>query len=834
MQGKKDVLTWDFAKKRKEQIGEIKYDLFLDIESKAKEFKGKCKITFDLNKIEDGIVLESVSEIKNLLVNGKKVKYGKDDFTITLNEGLKEGEENIVEIDYIGKYVHNGDGFHQFVDPEDEREYIYCSFEPYDAHRLLPCFDQPDLKAKFKLSASVPKDWVVISHEEGEEKIKGEKKIMSFEETKKLSTYLLNISLGNYAHFEDSSGEVPMKVYFRKSLEKYIPHEEMFKVTKESLKFYEDFFDYKYPFSKYDQIFVPELNAGAMENPGVITFSEHLIHRRKMTRTERSLLANTLTHEMAHMWFGDLVTMKWWNDLWLNESFADFMCYFVMSRATEFKDAWEEFYRRKAWAYLQDQYPTTHPIETSAKDTDIAFSNFDGISYSKGASVLKQLMFYIGEDSFREGVREYFKKYQWQNTELKDFKECLENASKMDLTEWFDEWIRTTGINTIKPKASYENNKIKKIEIIQEPSKNNNFLRRHKTKVALFYNKEVVDEEVMYEGKETEIKDFSGKEKPNFVFLNYHDYDYVKERFDEDSMKYLLNNLDKIKDDLTSQMAYGSLWQMDAEFNPKEFLDIIFKNVAQERNLLSLERMLGKAKSIIEVFSSDALFKEYSEKFFDLSLEMLNSDIGMELKNTWFGMFVSTSLGVGKKKAEKLLEILNEKLKFENLEIDQDKRWSIIIRLEVLEFENADELLEKEKKKDKSDIGVKKAAIAEASKIENKEKFWKLYLSGEGKSLDYIMDAMAGFFWKTQKGELKKYVDLFFDEIINVFENHDKRYSNGFFGNLFPMLYPDNETLEKAKKTLERIPKSEKLLIKDMKEGIDDLERVIRVLEKYG
>ncbi|MBI5803308.1 aminopeptidase N, partial [Candidatus Pacearchaeota archaeon] len=499
MPQKEDILTREFAQKRKEQAENVKYDLFLKFEPKAESYSGVCKISFLLKKKMDEIVFDSISNVAKVLVNGKQVKFEKDDFSIKINEGLLEGKENVVEVYYEANYDHSGSGMHHFTDPEDGNEYLYTHFEPYDSHKVFPCFDQPDLKATLNLRIEIPTGWIAVSNENPSDAngtiINNERKIVTFNETKKLSTYLFEIAAGNYDLFEDSYKNMKMKIYFRKSMKKYVQYKEIFKITKQGLDFYEKFFDYKYPFAKYDQIFVPEFNFGAMEQPGAVTFSEHFIVRRSMTRTERAELATVITHEMAHMWFGDLVTMKWWDDLWLNESFADLMGYFTLVKATEFKDAWENFYARKSWAYVQDQYITTHPIVADAKDTDIAFSNFDGISYAKGASVLKQLMFYIGRENFRKGIVEYFKKYQWENTELKDFLECMEKSSGMNLKEWFKSWIETTGVNSITPEIFFNDGKISSFKIIQNPSKSNGILRQHKTKVGLFYQdkKEVAE-----------------------------------------------------------------------------------------------------------------------------------------------------------------------------------------------------------------------------------------------------------------------------------------------------------------------------------------------------
>ena len=832
-----EILTKDFAIRRRNQIGDVEYGLFLSFKPKSDSYSGKCKISFFLKGKDDGVFLESVSNVRDVSIGGKRVSWRKEGIFIILNEGLEEGKENSVEINYEARYDHTGSGLHHFTDPEDENEYVYSNFEPYSAHRMFPCFDQPDIKATLKLSVEIPEDWIAISNEPGEEKLKDGFKVVSFPETRKLSTYLFHVSLGNYGFFEGSYGETRMRIYFRKSMKKYVPYEEMFRITKQGLKFYSEFFDYPYPFAKYDQIFVPEFNNGAMENPGAITFSEHYLMRRALTRTERINLANTVLHEMAHMWFGDLVTMKWWDDLWLNESFADFMSYFVMANATEFREAWVHFYARKSWAYYQDQLSTTHPIYTNAEDTDTAFSNFDGISYAKGASVLKQLMLYIGEESFRNGLRSYFKRYEWGNTELKNFLECMEESYGKSLGEWFDSWIKTTGVNASRIEYDISKGKIEGLKIIQGPSKDNNLLRKHKAKLAFFYMEESLKPEtvkdVSYYGPETIIDLNDVKDGFKFVYANYGDWDYVKDFLDNKSMEYLLKNIGKVDDVLTRHMIYGSLWQMvrDAELSPKKMLELIFDNMPKEKDLFLMERLFLRIKAMLTYYVSDSLHDEYCRKFFQMALKMLNSKTNLESKNLWFNLLVFSASDA--KNKDILVSILNNDKSFPDFELDQDKRWGIIAKLNSLGHENSKNIIESERKIDKSDRGVKMAAIAEASHLNNKKKFWDLYLSGEGKSLDYIRDAMAGFYWKSQKNELKHHIDLFFENIAEIFEKHDKYYIKALFENLFPLIYVDEEVLKKARVYLKKFRGKNKLLTKYMKEGIDDLERALKIMKKH-
>src|SRR5262249_46392653 len=321
---------------------------------------------------------------------------------------------------YENEYDHTGDGFHQFVDPEDGETYFYTNFEPFKQHRLFPGFDQPDIKAEYRVSVTAPSEWVVLSNgvSDVEEPAEGGRTRHIFEPFARYSTYLFALAVGPYHGFQEEHEGIPLGFYCRQSLVKYLPPDdvdELFTITRQGLEFFGEFFDYPYPFTKYDQIFVPEFNAGAMENIGLVTHYERMVFRDPPTDSQRLSRAEIILHEMAHMWFGDLVTMKWWNDLWLNESFATYMAALAIAEATRWSDqAWKAFNSgMKTWAYRQDQLVTTHPITPTVPDTDQTVLNFDGITYGKGASALQQLVAAIGVERFRDGMRRYFKRYAY-------------------------------------------------------------------------------------------------------------------------------------------------------------------------------------------------------------------------------------------------------------------------------------------------------------------------------------------------------------------------------------------------------------------------------------
>ena len=384
-------------------------------------------------------------EISQLRINGQDTRDTRWEGNRLHLPARTLQESNTVDITYRNAYDHHGMGLHKFVDPEDGQEYCYTQFEPYDAHRLFPCFDQPDIKAKYQLRITASTAWAIVTNSPEEQSEPGmdDRTTRTFAQTALLSPYLFALVAGPFHKFQDRHGAIPLAVYCRQSLAKHMDPEEFFTVTKQGLTFFAEFFDYPYPFDKYDQCFVPEFNFGAMENAGCITFSERMVFRDPPTDLQRLNRAEVVLHEMAHMWFGDLVTMRWWNDLWLNESFATYMAYLALYEATRFHDgAWAAFFSRmKVWAYDQDELVTTHAIAGDVPDTEATFLNFDGITYGKGAAALKQLVAAIGPEGFRDGMRHYFQTYAWGNTSLREFLGALEQGAGRALQRWSQVWL---------------------------------------------------------------------------------------------------------------------------------------------------------------------------------------------------------------------------------------------------------------------------------------------------------------------------------------------------------------------------------------------------------
>src|SRR5262245_8314498 len=574
-------LTREMASARARQLGDLSYALWFDLDADREEYTGRVAIGFDLAKDAEGDLFVDFAdgEIHALSINGAAVAAGDlakryDGRRLRLATGeLVRGGANRIEIGFTHAYSTTGNGLHRFRDPADGRVYTYTNFEPYNANRMFPCFDQPDLKASYELTVEVPSEWTVIANTPEREVTSGAgRSTWRFPPSPVFSTYIFALHAGPYASWSGKAGPVPIRLFARKSLAPYVDHAEWLEVTRQGLAFYGDYFGHAYPYAKYDQIIVPEFNSGAMENVAAVTFSERYVNRSKITEDEKRDRADTILHEMAHMWFGDLVTMRWWNGLWLNESFATWASARAVDGATRFEGSWQAFLGEKQWAYWEDQLVTTHPIEVPVPDTDQAFANFDGITYGKGASVLKQLSFYLGEDEFREGLRLYFQRYALGNTELADFMGTLAEASGQDLSGWQELWLETPGLNGVEaswtcatdPKSGRR--VISRFALMQSPSEWSGVLRPHRTRIGLYSAsscKRIGDPiPATYAKAETDVAAAIGKPCPDLVYPNDGDYDYVKVTLDPASLEAVRGSITKLGDPMLRQQIWHSLWEM--------------------------------------------------------------------------------------------------------------------------------------------------------------------------------------------------------------------------------------------------------------------------------
>ncbi len=516
-------------------------------------------------------------------------------------------------------YSHTGEGLHRFVDPADGRVYLYTQFEVPDARRVYTTFEQPDLKSVFTFTVTAPEDWKVVSNSPTPSpRPLGEgKAVWEFPATERMSTYITALVAGEYHEVMDEyagkHGTIALGHYCRQSIKDQMDVAELNLITKQGFAFFEDAFDFPYPFGKYDQLYVPEYNMGAMENAGCVTYRDEYLPRSRQTHMFYEQRANTILHEMAHMWFGDLVTMKWWDDLWLNESFAEWASHHAMVTATEFTEAWTGFTNaRKNWAYRQDQLPSTHPIAADNFDLEAVEVNFDGITYAKGASTLKQLVAWVGIDEFLAGLRAYFKAHAFSNSQFSDLLVSLEKASGRELEGWAREWLQTSGVNTLAPDFSVDaDGNFTSFAVTQTAAEDFPTIRRHRIGIGLYdlAGSQLTlrtSLEIDVAGERTEVPELVGLGQPDLVILNDGDLSYAKIRLDERSLATAVDHIDKVEDSLARALLWGAAWDMtrDAEMSATDFVALVLRGLGSETDLTAVSRLPGYARMAANYYSA--------------------------------------------------------------------------------------------------------------------------------------------------------------------------------------------------------------------------------------
>ncbi|NBR62482.1 MAG: aminopeptidase N, partial [Actinobacteria bacterium] len=537
-------------------------------------------------------------------------------------------------------YMHTGEGLHRFVDPVDNEVYLYTQFEVPDSRRMFAVFEQPDLKATFQFTVAAPSNWRLISNSPTPAPVdRGDgTAIWVFAPTPRISSYITALIAGPYSEWRDeltsSDGRtIPLGVYGRSSLAQYIDADYIFEKTKEGFKFFEEQFDYPYPFEKYDQLFVPDFNAGAMENAGAVTITESYVFRGAVNGFIKERRIITVLHELAHMWFGDLVTMRWWNDLWLNESFAEYASYLATAEATEYKDAWTTFAsHEKSWGYREDQMPSTHPVVANIRDLEDVQVNFDAITYAKGGSVLRQLVAWVGQENFMKGLASYFKKHQFNNAELVDLLTELELTSGRELRDWSKLWLETSGVNTLRAEISEADGKISSFVVQQSHHPDYPTLRPHRLGIGYYsmVNGKLVRThrvDVDVDGAETSIPELVGTVRPDLVLLNDGDYAYAKLRLDDRSWQTTLDHLADVEDSLARALIWGAAWDStrDAEADPKDFIHLVLNNIATESNATAMMTLLNQLVTVSSMYLKPENRSEFKAKIGDALLTMARS-----------------------------------------------------------------------------------------------------------------------------------------------------------------------------------------------------------------
>ena len=820
------------------------YEVTLDLTSDDKTFTSNTRVIFDCNKPGSETFIDAITaKVHAITLNGVSLDPAthSDGVRITL-PNLQDRNELYVEADAI--YMNTGEGLHRFVDPVDNEVYLYTQFEVPDSRRMFAVFEQPDLKARFSFNITAPSKWEVVSNQPTPtpKDIGDGKSVWNFEPTPRISSYITALIAGPYSvrrsELTSADGRIiPLGVFCRASMEQHLEADYMFEKTREGFEFFEKLYSYPYPFAKYDQLFVPDFNAGAMENAGAVTFTEAYIFRSAVAEALKERRVVTILHELAHMWFGDLVTMRWWNDLWLNESFAEYVSHLAVAEATEWKDTWTTFaFSEKAWAYTQDQLPSTHPIVAEIRDLEDVQVNFDGITYAKGGSVLKQLGATVGRAAFEKGVGVYLKKNEFNNATLGDLLSELSAASGRDLKDWSAKWLETAGVNTLRSVVESVDGKITKFGIEQTAHKDYPTIRPHRLKVG-FYNLsggELVrthQVELDVDGSYTAVDELVGLDRPALILLNDEDLTYAKLRLDEQSWKFALENLSKLRDPMARGLVWGAAWDAtrDGEASATDFINLVLNNVASEDHGTMLITLLRQLVTTVKIYTSPAnrhnAIVSTGERLLELA-EKAAPGSDNQLLFTRFGTYFAEAPHLG----DKLEALLNGRVVFEGLQLDADMRWDLINGL-VMEGRYGLDEIEAEYAKDKTANGAKQYWLARASirTADAKRDAWETIVLGDTLSNTETNFGCMGLIRNHDTKLLTPMVDWYFDAAVNVWDNRTFKIAAYILEGAFPWYIATEELANRTRAFAEREDvKARPAMRRIIIENLDVVERALR------
>jgi aminopeptidase N len=841
-------LTRDEAAARSAIITVASYHVDLDLTGGDEVFGAVSVIRFDCVAPGSASFINlTAPAVREITLNGEPVSLDAFDGDRITLEGL--AASNVLRVVADCAYSRSGEGLHRFTDPADGRVYLYSDLETFDAHRVYACFDQPDMKATYELAVTAPADWLVVSNMAPESSIaEGEALRWHFPPTPVMPTYITAVAAGPWYVVRDEHDGIPLGLFCRQSLAEYLDPDEILEVTRQGFDFYHNSFGIKYPFEKYDQLFVPEFKEGAMENAGCVTFLESYIFRSRVTDFAREARGETILHEMAHMWFGDLVTMRWWDDLWLNESFATWAGTLAQAEATRWTSAWTTFAQLyKSWAYRQDQLPSTHPIAADIPDIHAVEVNFDGITYAKGAAVLKQLVAYVGRENFLAGVRKYFAAHAWGNATLADLLSALEETSGRDLASWSREWLQTAGVNTLRPSYAVDSEgRFTEFAVEQEAAATHPLLRSHRIAIGLYDRTEAglsrrLRVETDVAGPRTVIPELAGQRRPDLVLVNDDDLTYAKTRLDEHSLQTLIEaSIGLFTESLPAALCWAAAWDMcrDGEMAARDYVRLVLSGVTSVADISVVQTLLRQAGQAAHRFADPG--------WRDTGLALMAGVLRDLLRTAPAGSdaqlaYVRAFAGVATSADDLALlaELLDGSVRLDGLTVDTDLRWALLGRLVSRGAPSpsgsgsfgAPEI-DAELARDATDAGERHAATCRAAipAAEAKRETWRTLTGGE-LTIATFRATLAGFVDLDHPELIEPYRDDYFEAVGEVWRNWSSAMAQDFVSGAYLVCAISQETVQATDDYIARAEPPaalRRLLI----EGRDDVLRALRCQQR--
>ena len=836
-------LTRDEAVARAAVVSVDHYDVELDLTTSDSTFRSTTTVTFSSHQPGAGTFVDLIApSVQAITLNGEQLDPAAhfDGTRITIPA---TAEQNTLTVEATAAYMNSGEGLHRFVDPVDDEVYLYSQFEVADTRRMFTVFEQPDLKATYSFTVTAPSHWQVVSNSPTPEPtpVRDGVATWAFAATPRMSCYITALVAGPYAVVRDEvtsrRGTVPLGIFCRQSLLEHLDADNIFDCTKRGFAFFENEFDCPYPFEKYDQLFTPEYNMGAMENAGAVTINEVYVFRAKVTEALVERRAVTILHELAHMWFGNLVTMKWWNDLWLNESFAEWASTTCQAEATQWRTAWTTFSAaEKSWAYRQDQLSSTHPIVAPIRDLEDVEVNFDGITYAKGASVLKQLVAYVGREPFVAGLRTYFAKHAWGNTTLEDLLGELESNSGRDLGTWSKVWLETAGVNTLRPVVETDDQGlVSAASIEQSYAEGFETLRPHRLAVGLY---EVRDGQLVrterfeldVEGESTPLPQLIGRPAPDLLLVNEDDLAYAKIRLDERSLATALAYPLGFQDSLPRALVLGAAWDMtrDAEIPGRDFARLVLSSLPGEKDSTLLKTVLGQLHSTVYLYVSP----EHRAQAFAETISALRglaesaepaSDAQLQLVSAY------AALQRGGDDAAYVRGLLEGTQTLPGLAIDTDLRWALLTSLAACGAATEEEIAA-EQARDNTATGRERAARALAARPtpEAKARAWSEGVDGDSLTNTVVEAVGHGFAQALDPEVLRPYIVTYHDALLEVWQSRTHAIAEAILVSYYPTLLADHELLNASQQWLDSHPDAPAGLVRLVAENRDGIARALR------
>jgi aminopeptidase N len=827
------------------------YRIELDLHGSATSFGSLTTVRFGCTRPGAASFIDLTAiEVTRVTLNGRTLPAELfDDYRVQLPELASVNE---LTIEARCAYSHSGDGLHRFADPADGRVYLYTNLETAYARQVWACFDQPDLKATFEFTVRCPAGWQVISTEDPDRAAQPTDAdgvvAWHFPPTPPMSTYFTAVAAGPYHVVRTEHEGIPLGLACRQSLATYLDAEEIFEFTRQGFDYFQAAFGRRYPFTKYDQVFVPEFNAGAMENAGVVTILEDFIFRSRVTEARRESRAETLLHELAHMWFGDLVTMTWWDDLWLNESFATWASIVALAEATRWPNAWTTFSQfLKAWAYRQDQLPSTHPIVADIVDVASVEVFFDGITYAKGAAVLKQLVAFVGRENFLTGLRAYFDSHAWGNATLADLLDALEQASGRQLQDWSKAWLESAGVNTLRPHYSTAGDgAFTEFAVLQQAPDSHPVLRPHRIAIGLYdraegplggqtpalRRRQRIEVEVT--GERTEVPALIGAARPDLILVNDDDLTFAKVRLDDHSLRTAISSIGDFADQLPAALCLSATWDMcrDAEMAARDYLTLALTAVRTTADPNVLQTVLGQATMAVRKYA-DPAWRPIG--LAQLATELRNllsaAETGSDRQLTFTNVFAAVANSAGD--LDLLAAILSGDHVVPGLAVDTELRWHLLRRL-VNRGVAGEAAIEAERERDRTDAGDRyaQACLAAIPEAAAKQATWERMISGAVPDAT-LRSVLSGFYAADQDELVKPFFGQYFGAVGEIWRHWGPVQAQYFVERGYPTTVISAQALDDSARYIEELnpPSSLRRLLS---EGRDDVARALRCRERDG